>query len=240
LLYKVGIYEIFLRNLLGYNGDFVEMFAQPYRIGKTMKTEESERAELAQALQDMGSSGWAIVDPSDTIEFLESALGGTGYQGYDNLEKRCQQYISKIILGHADALDSTSGKLGASQGEDNPIYQAIQDKQTRDGKYIENIINSQLIPKLRNLGFMIPDGVVFKYSNNAETEEKKDKAVKYAKQLSAVAVDLKNAGLGIDEQYFTEETGIPVYVNMQTMPSVPMNKLNDKTKAKLSKLYDIK
>ena len=240
LLYKVGIYEIFLRNLLGYNGDFVEMFAQPYRIGKTMKTEESERAELAQALQDMGSSGWAIVDPSDTIEFLESALGGTGFQGYDNLEKRCQQYISKVILGHADALDSTSGKLGASQGEDNPIYQAIQDKQTRDGKYIENIVNGQLIPKLRNLGFSIPEGIVFKYSNNAETEEKKDKAVKYAKQLSAVAVDLKNAGLGIDEQYFTEETGIPVYVNIQAMPSVPMNKLREKTKAKLDKLYAVK
>ena len=28
-LYKVGLYEIFLRNLLGYNGDFVELYAQP-------------------------------------------------------------------------------------------------------------------------------------------------------------------------------------------------------------------
>lgn len=58
--------------------------------------------------------------------------------------------------------------------------------------------------------------------------------------MSAVAVDLKNAGLGIDEQYFTEETGIPVYVNMQAMPSVPMNKLREKTKAKLDKLYAVK
>jgi len=236
LLYKVAVYEIFLRNVLGYNGDFVELFAQPYRIGKTTKTEENERAELAQALKDMGSSGWAIVDNTDTIEFLESSLGGTGFQGYDNLEKRCQQYISKIILGHADALDSTSGKLGASQGEDNPIYKALQDKQTNDGKYIENIVNSQIIPKLRNLGFAIPE-VTFKFSNNAETEQVKNKAVEYATKLSAVAVNLKNAGLGIDEQYFTEETGIPVYVNMQTMPSVPMNKLSDKTKAKLKVFY---
>lgn len=237
LLYKVGVYEIVLRNVLGYNGDFVELFAQPYRIGKTTKTEESERAELAQALKDMGSSGWAIVDNTDTIEFLESSLGGTGYQGYDNLEKRCQQYISKVILGHADALDSTAGKLGSEQGgEKSPVYQALEDKQTNDGKFIEHIVNSQIIPKLRNLGFAIPE-VTFKFSNNSETEEKKNKDVDYATKLSAVAVNLKNAGLGIDEQYFTQETGIPVYVNMEAMPSVPMNKLSDKTKAKLRDFY---
>ena len=80
LLYKVGMYEIFLRNILGFNGDFVELYSQPYRVGKTTKTTEGERAELATALQQMGSAGWALIDPEDEITFLETALGGTGYQ----------------------------------------------------------------------------------------------------------------------------------------------------------------
>ena len=54
LLYKVAVYEIFLRNILGYNGDFVELFAQPFRVGKTTKTEESERAEFASVLENIG------------------------------------------------------------------------------------------------------------------------------------------------------------------------------------------
>lgn len=240
LLYKVALYEIFLRNTLGYNGDFVELYSQPYRIGKTTKTNEDERALLEQALQNMGSSGYAVIDPTDEIQFLETALGGTGWKGYENLEQRCEKKISKLILGHADAMDATAGKLGSEQGgEESPIYQALEDKQTKDGRFIENMVNCQLIPKMRALGFKLPEGIVFRYSNNAETEEVKNRAVEYATKLSAVAVNLKNAGLGIDEQYFTVETGIPVFVNMSAMPTMDANtdKFDKRVKNKLNNLY---
>lgn len=110
LFYELSIYEIFARNLLGFNGDFVELFSQPFRVGKTNKTEESERAMFAETLRDMGSSGWALLDAQDdTIEFLESSLGGNGFQGYDNFEKRLEDKISQIILGHSDAVKSIAG-----------------------------------------------------------------------------------------------------------------------------------
>jgi hypothetical protein len=159
LYYKVALYEIFLRNMLGYNGDFVEMFAQPYRVGKTNKTEETERAEFASALQQMGSNGWALIDPQDEIDFLETALGGTGYKSYDNFETRLQKTISKVLLGHADAMDSTPGKLGSSDGEFSPGKEALEDKQTKDGVFIESVINGTLIPTLKRLGFLIPEGI---------------------------------------------------------------------------------
>jgi phage gp29-like protein len=239
LLYKVALYEIFLRNTLGYNGDFVELYSQPYRIGKTTKTNEDERALLEQALQNMGSSGYAVVDPMDEIQFLETALGGTGWKGYENLEQRCEQKISKLILGHSDALDSIPGKLGAGTGEDNPVAVALMDKQTKDGKFIENMVNGQLIPKLRYLGFAIPEGVVFRYKNSGEEDENRQSMVDYATKLSSVAVNLKNAGLGMDEQFFTQETGIPVYVNMASMPSLDANtnKFDKKVQNKLDNLY---
>jgi hypothetical protein len=94
LLYNVGIYEIFLRNILGYNGDFVELYSQPYRIGTTSKMEGAERDEFERAVAEMGSSGYLIKDnDGDTVEFLESSLGGNGWQGYDNFEQRIEENI---------------------------------------------------------------------------------------------------------------------------------------------------
>lgn len=228
LLYKVGLYEIYLRNLLGFNGDFVELFAQPYRLGKTDKKEEAERAELARTLQQMGSSGWAVIDPEDSIEFLETALGGTGYKGYDNLEMRCEKKISKIILGHADAIDSIPGKLGNS-GEKSPADKAMEDKQTRDGNFISGVVNNGLMVNMRNLGFNIPPETKAVLKNDAEIMELNNAIIAQAVQMAA-------AGLTMDGKYFTDNTGIPV-----AAPAVPpptSNPLAPAVKNKLQRLYD--
>lgn len=208
LFYKIALYEIFLRNTLGYNGDFVELFAMPYRVGKTTKTEESERAELAAAIQNMGSAGWAILDPMDEIEFLENDMSGSGFTAYESLEERCQKIVSKIILGHSDAMDSTPGKLGSGQGDDNPVAIALRDKQVKDGKFVERMINGQLLPKMRNLGFKIPDKVRFEFKNDQEKEAFRERQDASNKVTAEIAQTMKNAGLKMDAKYFEERTGI--------------------------------
>jgi phage gp29-like protein len=225
LLYKVGLYEIFLRNLLGFNGDFIELYAQPYRVGKTTKTNEDERSELANTLKEMGSAGWALIDPEDDIKFLETALGGTGYKGYEDLEKRLEAKISKIILGHSDALDSTPGKLGGGQGDANPVQIALNDKQTKDGSFISNVVNSSLIENMRNLGFNIPIEVKAVMKNDTEIMETNNSIIDQA-------VKIKSAGLQMDAAYFTEQTGIPV---AEQLPSTPFQA---SIKNKLDKLYN--
>lgn len=225
ILYDVSIAEIFLRNLLGFNGTFVELFAQPFRHGKTTKTNEDERAQFEQAIINMGSSGYAVTDPQDEILFIETALGGTGYKAYDNLEMRLQKLISKLILGHSDALDSVPGKLGAGSGIDNPVFQAMQDKQTKDGSFIENIVNDILLPKLRVLGFAIPDDCKFCFKNDAEVME-------LANTYSDLGVKIKQAGLQMDPEYFTEQTGIKV-----SAPVAPTPYFKPSIKNKLREIY---
>ncbi|RYD57275.1 MAG: DUF935 family protein [Sphingobacteriales bacterium] len=209
LFNSIALYEIILRNTLGYNADFVELFAQPYRIGRTTKTNEAERAELELALQAMGSSSYAIIDPTDDIQFIESKLSGTGWQSYDNLDKRCMKMISKIGLGHADALDSVPGELGAGKGADNPVYAALKDKQTKDGRFIEGIVNNQLIPKMRALGFNIPSGYRFGYTNDEEQETFRRRQDESNKATADIALSMKQAGLQMTARYFEERTGIP-------------------------------
>lgn len=202
LLYNVAIYEIFLRNILGYNGDFVELYSQPFRVGKTGKTEEAERTNFENSVANMGSAGYAILDEiGDSIEFMETAKGGNGWQGYENLEQRLEKKISKLILGHADALDSVSGTLGATQGEENPTTQALSDKKTKDGGFITDIVNSELLPRLIKLGFKLSPTDKFEFKNDEEVQDNN-------KKLIANAVEIKKAGLQVDKDYFEAQTGI--------------------------------
>ena len=222
LLYEVGVYQIFLRHITGQNANFLEMFGQPIRIGRTNKIEESEKSQFEEALSQMGSNGWILLDAiDDTIELIESKSIGNSYQAFSNFEKRLQQNISKIILGHADALDSVPGKLGSSQGDTSPVNQALEDKKTKDGIYITNIINNVLFPRLIALGFKIPKDVKFEYKNNGEIFENNNR-------LADLSIKIKQAGLQIDADYFEQETGLILDKTINEITEIkPENPIED-------------
>jgi hypothetical protein len=231
LLYKVAMYEIMCRNLLGYNSDSAELFGMPIRVGKTHKTDEIERQEFADALAYMGSAGWMITDMNEEIEFITNSQGGSGYMIYENLETRCEKKISKILLGHADALDSIAGKLGNDSG-DSPAQKSIDNVQTVDGLYIENIVNNQVIPKLKSIGFYIPESTKFKYSNSSEEMENTNHEIEMNTKIATIAQTMKNAGLQMDAKYFEDQTGIPT---TQIAPS--FNPLSNRITNKLNEIY---
>lgn len=203
ILYEVALYEIFLRNILGYNADFVELYSQPFRVGYTDKRDEQEVNDFEKSVASMGQNSYAILDSIGTerIEFVEAKNSGSAYLGYENLEKRLEAKISKIILGHADALDSTAGKLGATQGENSPSEMAIENKKLKDAIFIENVINGDLFPKLRDLGFNIPIDAVFKFKNNSEKEKRNF-------HLATLSSEIKKGGLQMSKDYFEEKTGV--------------------------------
>lgn len=226
LFYRVSIYEILLRNLMGFNGDFVELYAQPIRVGKTNKTDENERAAFAQGLANMGSAAWILLDEmGESVELVSSQLGGTGYQGYDNFEKRLEAKVSQLILGHADAMSSIPGKLG-NEGEDSPAERALKDKQTKDASFVLPYVNQVLFEKLRALGFVIPEGVTAVMLNDNEEHEQ-------AERVTDIAVKIKQAGLQVDGKWFTEQTKIPL------SEAAPMVKpqFTDKVSNRLKELY---
>lgn len=236
-LYKCAVYEILNRNLLGYNGDFVEMFAQPYRVGKTMKTEGREREALENALQNMGSAGWAVIDPTDDIQFLETALGGSGYKSYESLELRNNAHISKIILGHEDAMKSTPGKLGSDQGGgDSALATALQAKQSVDGAMIEVIVNEQLLPRMRSFGFNISENTRFAFKNDAEMNRIRENEDETNRKTAEIAQIMNNAGLVMDAKYFEERTGIPTTAKPAQGPMPIMNK-GAKIEKAINKIY---
>lgn len=227
LLYKVGMYEILCRNLIGFNSDAAEVYGMPIRWGKTGKTEESERGEFLSALVNMASNASIVTDMNDEIELIQNSAGSQGYMIFENLEKRCEDKISKVLLGHADALDSVPGKLGAEQN--GAAAKALEEIQSKDGMYIESIINDQVLPKLRSLGFAIPEGNA-KFTNDNELEELRQRVDTSNKVTADIALAMSQAGLKMDAKYFEERTGIP------TTP-ITIAPLSNKIKNKLNELY---
>jgi phage gp29-like protein len=232
LLYNIALYEIILKNTLGYNSDFVELYSQPYRVGKTSAREGEQRQQMENALSQMGSSGWAVIDPTDEIEFLETALAGTGWKGYENLEQRCEKKVSKIILGHADAVDSIPGKLGSGQNPDDPVQVALRDKQTKDGRLLTALTNEQLFPKLRKIGFNIPEGAKWQFKNDKELKDTRVQEDKDNMATATIAQTMKNAGLQMDPKYFQDRTGIPTTKMEVPDPLNPDDENNKDSKGK--------
>lgn len=246
LLYKVAMYEIICRNTLGFNTDAAELYGMPVRVGKTQKTNEDERAIFEQSLAQMGSAGYILMDMMDELELVETKSGGQGFKIYESLESRCEKKISKILLGHADALDSTPGKLGGGQGEESPVSQALEDIATIDHRFLCDNINTELLPRLREMGIAIPEDCYFEIKNDAEKVQIRMREDDSNKKTAEIAQTMKNAGLQMDPAYFEERTGIPTYKLEVPAPLKPGAeqeeeeapiKLSKKIKARLNELY---
>ena len=237
LLYQVAVYEILCRNLLGQNADAAELYGMPTRVGTTTKTDEDERRAFESALANMGSAGYILKDAMDEVELIETKGNGQGFKIYENFEQRLEKKISKIILGHADALDSVPGKLGASDGEESPAWQAMEDKQQRDAKFIENAVNDILVPKLIALGFRDAEKLLeykFCFSNNVELQEERAFEDAQNLQIATIAKTMKDAGLEMSAEYFQERTGI---ITTKAEVIAPAPPFSEKIKNKLAKLY---
>lgn len=152
------------------------------------------------------------------------------------------KYISKIILGHADALDSIPGKLGGGQGDENPVYRALRDKQIKLCRNMESIVNDTLIPKLRKLGIRVPTGLRFDFNNNEEVEEYRRKQDESNKITAELFKTIKDAGGKPDWKYFEERTGIPVEEAPEPEPKaiVKAPLLNEAVQNRLNKIYNHK
>jgi hypothetical protein len=238
LLYKVAMYEIIARNTLGFNTDAAELYGMPLRVGKTTKTNEDERAVFEQALAAMGSAGYILMDTMDELDLVESKTG-QGWKIYESLETRVEKKMSKIILGHADALDSTPGKLGGNQGEESPVSQALDECATIDTRFLCDNINTELLPRLREMGIAIPEDHYFEIKNDAEKAETRVREDASNKVTADIAQVMKNAGLQMDAAYFQERTGIPT-TKMEAPAAIPAEEspsLTKKIKARLNELY---
>ena len=240
LFFNIATAVLLLKNNLFDNADYNEKFGTPYREATLPQGFGKDTQDIVDAaLQNLGAMGYGIFPDTVSLNFNESATG-QGFKTFDNMEERLQKLISKVILGHASAIDEVAGKLGASGGaktqdmDMSPAGQALLVTEKDQDDFVLDILNSNVINKLRNLGMPFPKDKVFAVTNDKEefaARKKKDEADLVT---ATIAQTMKNGGLKMPPEYFEEITGIKAEAIED--PIVPP-KFSPTMQNKLKKIY---
>jgi len=91
---------------------FLEKFGMPHAAGKLPRgADAAERNELIRSLGNMVQDAVAVFPDDASIELLTTNVTGSS-DAYETFAHYHDAQISKVILGHSGAADSTPGRLG--------------------------------------------------------------------------------------------------------------------------------
>lgn len=237
LLYTIAPYEIWFKQAITLWAEYQQLFGVPIRIGKTDTRNEQMRGQMAEMLANMGAKAWGVFDVKDDIQ-LVAPQDSNGLLIFDAMITRQEKIISKIILGHADAIDSIPGKLG-NQNAESPADKAMEDIETFDCKDIEFELEKNIIPKLVNMGFPMPKGYKIVFNNSAEKIESRIKEDVNNKATADMVKVFSDSGYKVDATWITERTGIPLEEKEESAiePIKQQGKVAKELKNKLKELY---
>lgn len=214
LLYPVSYLAIMIRNNIADNATYNELFGMPIKVVKSSVSNETERAEMYRDIANMGGNGGIILKPDDIFELVE-AKSGSGYKSYADFEQRCEKKISKLILGHSDALEPTVGKgLGGQSAQKNgnsvtPAQVALDEVQTQDANFCIPYVD-EFLEKARVLGVNIPKNLHFRFYNDNEDVEITKRNNELALSLSEIVANMAKGGIEFDPAYIEKVTGFKV------------------------------
>jgi len=194
LYLKLAPHAISKKNMLAFWDQFGEIFGMPIRIGKTSSSNPRDNARMEKMLADMGAASYALFPLGTEIEIKESSRGDA-YNVYDKRIERSNSEIAKEILTVTMTMDNGSS-LSQSKVHEN-MFKAVVDAQA---DYVKDVVNNDLFPKLRALGFAFGDNDIFDW----------DYAVDYTPEQQTANEKMLLEHFELDPKYFEEKYGIKI------------------------------
>jgi len=118
---------------------FIDRFGDDSLIAKADMVSESEKQGLMQAITDFRSSGGIVLENTQSLEVLNTNKNASALL-FKSFYEVCTQQISKLILGHASALDAQAGKLGNDEALSIVRQDITQDDKTLITETINRLI----------------------------------------------------------------------------------------------------
>ncbi|MEQ1695990.1 MAG: DUF935 domain-containing protein [Hyphomicrobiaceae bacterium] len=120
---------------------FCEVYGMPIRVGKygAMATPE-DRAQLLNAVRNIGSDAAAIIPATMDIELVETGKGAGGATVFSGFADYIDKQISKLILGQTMTTDH-GGSLAQAKVHENVRH----DIKFADARQLQTTINRDLI-----------------------------------------------------------------------------------------------
>jgi len=201
LIFKAAIYVIYKRGGFGDWAQFAEIWGQPFLIGKYNSSDTAARDKLFEDLSKIGGQPIAAIPNEANIEVIENKSPGSSAL-YKDLRSACNEEILIAIQG--ETMTTLSGS-SRSQAE---VHQDTDDDTSKTlRRYVQRILNKKLIPLLIKRGYNVAGGK-FTFPEAGEELSITDKVTN--------ALNIKKAGVQVDDDYFYEITDIP-------KPKVPID-----------------
>lgn len=208
------------KTIVAYWSEYCEKFGMPMRIGKTTMSDETMKANMENALRNMGGAFWAILEKDDEIEIKET-FSTAAYDIYDKFIERANSEMSKLVLSQTGTTDEKS--FAGSAGVHESVFDSMIESKIN---WHDNILNEIVLPKLLALGFPLQNGYF-----ESEYEEQ----ISLAQRVEMVAKFMPF--VKFDKEYLQEEFDIIIE---SVNDSAPKTTTDQKTNVKneLRKYYD--
>lgn len=224
ILAKAVPLTIYKKSAMGSWADYTDIYGTPMRLGKTNVRDSETRDNMAEMLEKMTSSTWAVIDKEDEVEIAESK-NSDAFQTFDKQVELLNSEMSKLIVSSTMTMDDGSSR---SQSE---VHQASTNQIAKsDARWIESWVNFSLIPFLvKYHGYNITGKFMF------DTTE----VLTIAEQFAIDNEIIKSGKFKIPASYITEKYGTPVYENEESEPIKPVGGENPPKKSIIDKVKNV-
>ena len=190
LLEKAAPYTILKRHSWGSWDEFEELYGVPIRIAKIASQSETVKNEVAEWLEEMGSSAYGVFPIGTDIEIKENSKT----DAFNVFLQKIQALRSELSMLFLHQTMTTENGSSKSQGtvHENTLKELIY----ADEKKELSILNDLLLPVMRFHGYSIPDGYKISVAQIKDPSE----------QIKIDDVFLKN-GYVLKQSYIEETYG---------------------------------
>jgi len=209
ILERLAPMTIYKRHSWASWDDFEQIFGVPIRIARTMINTKKHKDDLQHWLEMMGTASYGIFDKQTEIEIKENQKTDS-FNVFDKKIERINKEMSKGVVGQTMTMDD-----GASKSQAEVHLQVFQDITDADIADVQDWINDEFLPVLRNLGYDIPEGYT------VELHDKKN--VKPSEKIKEDS-ELMKYGYNLTTEYIESTYGVTLdKENPKTQPAKASN-----------------
>lgn len=148
LLTKAAPYILWKKGAMMAYAEYCEMMGIPVRVLSTSAYDEETRGAAENMMRNMAASAYAVIGLEDKLTLTEAKNAAGVDSLFNGLTDKCNQEVSKLILGGTGLMDEKAYVGSSNVHQENFLMICGQDK-----KFIQNVLNYQLLPFLLNYGF---------------------------------------------------------------------------------------
>lgn len=142
--------------------NFSHTYGQPIIHGKSVSEDMSDRKTLANNIASAAQNKVIVTGLEDEIDVKAFTMANSE-QVFTGLIDRVDKNTSNLIVGSESMAGATQSYVGSTKAHEDIFRDRVQSYRN----YIENIMNEQVLPRLKMMGYIDGD-MMFQYDKRTE------------------------------------------------------------------------